>query len=58
MNPVLGLGRRITLETMYVTTSAGSGGWGYPGDCGCVTQSAAFEEGVLPGDCARVIQGE
>ena len=58
MNPILGLGGGVTLETMYATTGAGSGRWGHPGDCGHVTQSAAFGKGTLPGDCARVIQGE
>ena len=58
MNPVLGLGGGVTLETMYVTTSAGSGRWGHLGDCAWVTPSVAFEEGALPGDYAHVIQGE
>ena len=37
MNPVLGLGGVVTLETMYVTPGTGSGRWGHPGDCGRVT---------------------
>ena len=37
MSPVLDLGCGVTLETMYVTTSAGSGRWGHPEDCGRVT---------------------
>ena len=43
MNPVLGLGGGVTLETMYVTPGAGSGSWGHPGDCGHVIS------GVGPG---------
>ena len=51
MNPVLGLGSRVTREIVYVTTCVRSGRRGHPGDCGRVTQSEAFGEGALPGDC-------
>ena len=55
---VLGLRAGVTLETGHGTSGTGSRWWGHPGDCGHVTQSAAFGKGTLPGDCARVIQGE
>ena len=46
MNPILGLGGGVTLETMYATTGAGSGRWGHPGDSGHVTTDAEFGKGV------------
>ena len=46
MNPILGLGGGITLETMYATTGAGSGRWGHPGDCGHIISGSGSGRGL------------
>ena len=57
MNPVLGLGGVVTLETMYVTPGTGSGRWGHPGDCKRGTPGTRCWRWGHTVDCRHVTSG-